>query len=514
MILELARNSCRHRQDSQKRELLPTMRIALGLLLSLATAAWAASLPCTMDEVCKRVPPLTHDATGRFPMIAIEAFRLSPTDRSFEDAKPLPAETIKELVKRGLTQWIPPDARYIPFAKALQEAGAAVIMMQGEAFNGPAGEDVPDGLHHLPADFKRDPDQPAQQPKYPCPLLTAGWQVRADKFRATMRKFKDAGIKVDAVWLDWEIEPYSGRSQWNEAKACTRCRKMFPAGVLDDFARYRAYITRLRTALFSTYLVAPVLESYPACSVTNWEVVLSSPDVPTPSWSGTRTFPPVGLGLFTAANPVAYGNTIWYRYHWKPERNWPLDVAHMDRVYTSVMLGEISKHEENALRLAPETQSIPWVDRFCADDRDEKIPILSRPRYKEILRHCWLRGADGMQVFNPAWFEATDPKAPIMFEELEDAVAIYDEMLAYRKFLDRGTVMNTATIEPTDDGAFWSGLRLGDEAVVRCFTQHSKPVTAVIPFPDADPVSLTAPPAGATYLLKREGKKVIATEQR
>ncbi len=487
------------------------MRSLLGLLLLLAVGGWAASLPCTIDEVCKRVPVLTHDNSGRFPMIAIEAFRLSPTDRSFEDAKPLPAEAIKALAQRGLTQWIPPDARYIPFAKALQDGGAAVIMMQGEAFNGPAG-DVPDGLHQLPADFKRDPDQPAQQPKYPCPLLTAGWQVKADKIRDTMRQFKAAGINIDAVWLDWEIEPYPGKSEWNEAKACSRCRQEFPAGVLDDFDRYRAFIFRLRTALFSTYLVAPVLESYPGCSVTNWEVVLSSPDVPTPSWSGTRTFPPVGLGLFTAANPVAYGNTIWYRYHWKKEWGWPLDVAHMDRVYTSVMLGEISKHEENAMRLAPETQSIPWVDFFCADDRDEKIPILSRPRYREILRHCWLRGADGMQIFNPAWFDAKDPKAPIMFEELEDAVQVYDEMLAYRKFLDRGTVMHTATFAPTEDGPVWSGLRLGDEAVVRGFTQGDKPVTAgFTPFEGADPVSLTCPPAGATYLLKREGAKVVVT---
>lgn len=496
---------------------MKTTFLALWLLCTLLVpqTVQADEVPWTLPTLFKRVPPLRHSATGRFPMICIDAFKLSPEDTSFNDGKPLPPETIRELVKRGLTQWIPPREKYIPFALALQKEGAGVIMMEGNAFNGPAGE-VPDGLHKLPAGFIRDPDQAPQQPSYPCPLLLEGWRKKADELRATFTKFKESGVKVDAVWLDWEIEPYPGKSQWKEAKACSRCRAMFPPGVLDSYDRYRAFITLWRNDLFSTYAVAPILEIYPGCSVTNWEVVISSPDHPTPRWSGNGNVAPVGLGMFTAANPVVYGNTAWYEPHWKKEWNWPLDVAHMDRVYTSVMLGQISKHEENAKISAPEKQSIPWVDRFCADDRDEKIPILSRERYREILRHCWLRGADGMQVFNPNWFPNDPKKSAIVTEEVEDAVAVYDEMLEYRSFLDGGITMNTDVPEPTGDGPIWSGLRLGNKAVIRTFTQAARETTLKFtPFAGSEiPVELECPPEGATYLLELTGEKVKATKLR
>ncbi len=324
-----------------------------------------------------------------------------------------------------------------------------------------------------------------------------------------MQKFKAAGVNVNAAWLDWEVEPYPGKSQWREARDCKRCQKQFPAGVLDNYDLYRAFITRLHNNLFSTYFAAPILEVYPQCSVTNWEAVLSSTEIPTTNWSGRRKIPATGIGLFTATNPVAYGNTIWYRYSWKEERGWPLDVAHMDRVYTEVMLAEISDNEANIQRYAPEIQSIPWVDRYCVDDNDEKIPILSRERYREILRHCWLRGADGMQIFNNAWFRDRPDRMNIVTEEVEDAVAIYDEMLGYRDLLDNGTVMNTVSPKAEDNGPIWSGLRYEDEAVIRTFTQSNHTATlTVTAFPGTKPVKLKCPPEGATYLLTKRGGNV------
>ena len=217
--------------------------------------------------------------------------------------------------------------------------------------------------------------------------------------------------------------------------------------------------------------------------------------------------------MYTAANPVAYGNTIWKKINWKKEWGWPLDEKHMDKVYTSVMLNQISVHEHNAMLVSPWKQSIPWVDRYCADDRDPAIPILTRPRYREILRHCWLRGADGMQIFNPLWFPDNVAKTAIATEEIEDAVAIYDELLAYRKFLDRGIVMNTDTVSPPFTGAIWSGLRLEDEAIIRTFTQAEKTVKFKCkPFADAGEIELKSIPSGCWYLLRKDGKtvKIIA----
>ena len=236
---------------------------------------------------------------------------------------------------------------------------------------------MPDGLHQLlkPWILSRDPEQPAQQPHYPCPLLLEGWRKKAEELRTTLRKFKAAGVNVDAVWLDWEIEPYPGESQWREAKACARCQKLFPPGVLDDFQAYQGFMWRWRVELFSAYVVAPILEFYPTCSVTNWEEVISTAERPTTRWGGGHAKPPVGIGLFTAANPVVYGNTAWYERHWKPERKWPLDAAHMDRVYTQRNRCRRSPdHAENAKHSAPEKQCIPWVDRWLCRRPQRKDP--------------------------------------------------------------------------------------------------------------------------------------------
>jgi len=406
---------------------------ALFLWGGLAFAA-EEPIPWNLETLFQRVPPLKHDATGRFAMVTWERFRLSAEDKSFEEGKPLPVEMYRELARRGLTQCLPPDEKYIPTALAIQEAGGQVIFVQGDGGNSP-GSLGPDPLHKFVADYK----PPEGHQHYVCPLLLAGWHQRAQSVRETLGKFKAAGVNVTGFWMDWEGEPWPIRDRWEQAAHCTRCRELFPPGVLDDFERYAAFIAALRADLFSAYLAAPALEVYPNCSVTNWEAVVSTPEHLVWSWTQSRPLPPQLLGLLTASNPVAYGNNYYYQQHWEKLGNLPLNQENMDRLYTSIMLAQTSQNAHNQERWAPDKQCIPWVDRYCPDVEDESVPILSRDRYREILRHIWLRGADGMQIFNPLrkGHESTAT------EEIEDAVAVYDEMLAYRKFLEEGKLMNT-----------------------------------------------------------------------
>lgn len=481
------------------------MVLAGMALVSLAGAA-EAPVPWDLPTLLQRVPPLKHDATGRLAMVTWDRFLASADDKSFTEGKPLPVEMYRELARRGLTQALFPDEKYIPMALAIQEAGGQVIFVQGDGGNGP-GAEASDTLHQLPKDFKI----PEGEIHYVCPLMLAGWNVRANKVRATLTKFKEAGVKVTGYWMDWEGEPWPLKAQWEQAKACTRCREQFPAGVLDDWERYRSHIALLRADLFSAYLAAPALEIFPTCSVTNWEAVVSMPDNITWSWTQSRSLPPQQIGLLTGSNPIAYGNDALYRIHWKKLGNLPLNQETMDRLYTSVELAQVSQNEANQMRWSAEKQTIPWVDRYCPDADDSKIPIMSRERYREVLRHLWLRGTDAMQIFQPV----RKGHESIATEEIEDAVAIYDEMLEYRKFLDAGKVMNTAVPALQEKGPIWSGLLLGDEAVVRAFVQDSKPKDfALRPWEDSPAVKLTAPPSGATYrLIHRAGKPVVVGGQ-
>ena len=478
--------------------------LVVAFALPAAAADDPDNLPWSLENVLSRVPPLKNDAAGRLPMITWPPFVIDADDRTWADGAPLDDSAYRELARRGLAPHIPCfNEKYIEMAKAIQGAGCPVIMMEGAAGNGPGG-DAEDALHRLPEDYKLQQGEI----RFVCPLLEDGWKIRQGKIVQALQKYKAAGVTVDAIWLDWEVEPYAGKRQWAQSGVCPRCRRMFPKGVLDEFNLYATFVHQARARLFSTYVARPILDVFPACSTTNWTAVYSSVDRPTPSWCADRLTPPTDIGALTASNPVAYGNDALYRMHWKASWGWPLDGGHMDRLYTYVMLAQVSANAANQLRTAGGKQTVPWVCRYCPDDGDPNVPILSRPRYREILRHVWLRGATTMQIFN----HPRPPRGTIAIEELQDAVAVYDEMLAHRAFLDGGQVMNTAGFEPTWDGAIWSGLRLADRALVRAFTMAERPVEfQLVPFQAAasEKVDLTAPPQGATYLLQRDSGRIV-----
>jgi len=144
------------------------------------------------------------------------------------------------------------------------------------------------------------------------------------------------------------------------------------------------------------------------------------------------------------------------------------------------------------------------------DDPQNKAPMMSRAAYREALRHLWLRGVDGMQVFNPV----RKGFSRLAIEEVEDTVAAYDEMLAWREFLDGGKVMNYRCPESGIDTLLWSGLQLGQRALVRAVSLGGTQQTLKFePWPGIA-AELVAPVGGATYLLRYDAKeKKVATER-
>lgn len=434
-----------------------------------------------LERLVERVPPLRHPRGDRWPMILWASL----------PAGPQPVEHYRLLLARGLTQPLRMETDSIAAARLLQEAGSPVILMQGAGGNWPARL-APDWAHVFADGYT--PPRRVQA----CLSRHDGWAVNAAAVRATLQAFKAGGVTVDGVWMDWEGDPWSMWVQYEQASRCTRCRSELPRWVLASHEACAAYSYRRYLWLLDTYLAAPVLEVFPRALVTDWMAVFSSAERPVLYWSND-VVPPGMPGVMNAANPVSYGNNLFWERSWRPE--YPLTCEQVDRFYMHLLLRMVSADTANRLRFRPECKSVPWVARWCPDVADEgRTPILSREAYREALRHLWLRGVDGMQIFN-----ATRPGYEAeVFAEVEDAVVVYDEMLEHAEFLDHGTVLNTAVPDVRDDGLLWSGLRLGDRALIRAVKQGAGEVTATLEVWPGQLTAITADRQGRTLLLLRD----------
>ena len=461
-----------------------------------------ASMPW-IEVIEKEVPPLKHELGDRWPLIMWHSV-------GFE---PLAAGQIEMLLARGLTQHLRMEEGMIEAAQALQKAGSRVIFMQGRAGNWP---------YSLAADSSRWAHQFDEGYHYEmagsgalgawhgaCPKMIEGWAILAGQIRDTLRAFRDAGVVVDAVWMDWEGDPYPFGHLFKQLSHCRRCREQLPPEVLADRSAWFAYYWRVYQQLHGAYLAGPVREIFPLCSVTNWEIVYSTQTRPVLYFVDDRVLPPSIPPMFTATNPVAYGTDTWFLREW--EDDYTLDRRHVDQFYTHNLLRQISGDTANRLAYATgKVGSFPWVARWCPikGDPDHKVPDMTRRAYREVLRHLWMRGIDGMQVFN-AYRKDYEEMALL---ELVDAVEIYDEVLAFREFLAGGEVMNLEVPAVQDDGVVWSGLRLENRALVRLMSQGEEGARINLePWPGHE-VDLEAPVEGSTYLLKLSDRGVEVIE--
>ena len=448
---------------------------------SLAGTDW-------LNIIRKRIPPLIHDRGQRWPLVLISGVGF----------KELPVEDINMLLARGITQHLELNENSIPAAHALQKANSPIILMTSTSVSSTwpynLAKDKTQWAHQYPKDLK----VPTHWQDLPSPNQFSGWAVAGDNLRKILGRFRAEKITVDALWMDHEGQP--SQADYYAAILSPTTRALLPVEAVASEKAFQLYCRQLWVQLLSTYMAGPAREIFPKISTTNWVVSLSSPENPVLGWEN-QSHPPMGPTLFTATNTVAYGIDTAFLNLWK--KSYILDQEHVDQFYMHILLRQVSADSENRQRLAPYIKSLPWVGRWVMDHPDKKVPIMSRERYREALRHLWLRGIDGMQVFNPVY--ASD-KVDMAVVEVQDVVAVYDEMLAYRDFLEKAMVMHFNYPEVQDSGPLWSGLRLDDEAIVRVFWQGRKIGRLQIkPWPESV-VTLNSPTRGATFHLRRNKK--------
>ncbi|WP_130471989.1 hypothetical protein [Candidatus Magnetaquicoccus inordinatus] len=430
----------------------------------------------------EHISPLTQERGKRWPLVSFALIGSEP----FTD------DDLQMLSARGIAPFLPLSSDSIPAARRLQSSGVPVILFDGRNGSWPYSleSDSNNWAYQYPADLKVNP----QWLEMPVPTLFRGWAVAAGQLRNTLKLFRREGITVDAIWLDYENEP--SQADYYAAILSPFGRTFLPEKVLRDEKIFRHYCRQLWSQLLSSYIAGPAREIFPNVSITNWIVTFSSTELPVLGWQN-EPHPPSGSTLFTTTNPVAYGIDTAFLALWKS--SFPLDQEHVDQFYTHILLRQVTADSFNRQKQAPYLDAVPWVARWVADHPERKVPVMSRERYRETLRHLWMRGISGMQVFNPV----NKPEhVGMAVAELQDAVAVYDEMLVYKNFLEKGVPMQLTIPEMQADGLLWSGLQLQNEAIVRMFWQgqHIGSLT-IEPWPESR-ITLSPPTRGTTFHLR------------
>jgi hypothetical protein len=211
-----------------------------------------------LDEIGRTVPKLRHDRGNRWPMIMWHAGPFEPQ----------PPDVYKELLARGLTQHIRLDETMISTAQALQSAGSPVIMMEGQggAYPYSAAGDAKEWQHQFDPGYAPDEDEHV----HACPAIVKGWAINADRIRATLQRFKDAGVTVNAVWMDWEVEPAEGAGRTSRRSTAAVAAPLCRRACSRAEAAFSAYCMRKYHELVGVYMAGPVGEIFPGCSTTNW----------------------------------------------------------------------------------------------------------------------------------------------------------------------------------------------------------------------------------------------------
>ena len=452
-----------------------------------AGAADETPIRWDMESLARVVKPMRHDMKARMPLVLwnfplprnddLVKLRSDGTLRKHIDT--LAARGIVPTVEMGW-EWTPAGA--MAMARTLQEAGRPVYVLLPRV-------DLLEGTAYRDCNaWGEGPDatRRGETRKWPClpladPKLTAEW------LRGQLQPFKDAGIPLAAVWFDDECLPHPWNGCYEAQRASAECRKHYPAGVMDNFAAFRKWADAFRFDLFTKGAAEPVKAMFPGVLVGEYGDEVSGTD---------KRY---GLDV---QMPSAYANTCDLPRAFKDRQ---VTQPAADLFYFRQLLEIVSRA---SAKVIAGKLSMPYISRFVVDNPDEKYRFpMSQDVYRELVRHVWLRGADGLYLFNLGY--PTTPQtvtAEFSFQSVEDARSVTDELLAHREFLDKGAAMTFAVPKAVDAEAVWSGRRLpGGRCLVRAVSLGKDDSRVRVGVAEGVAVELDAPRSGATYVISAAG---------
>ncbi len=408
--------------------------------------------------------PLPHRRGGRLPLYVLP---ISGSLAGVDDH--VATAALRELDARGIgytVDWNPGQfaeslAEGLRIARIQQRLGMEVSVNANACLHSFC--DGSDATLHVD-----DTGQPFAETSFGgrlgCPFaLEQRIPVIQERVAAFLRGYQAAGIEIEFIFADWEIDgPIEWNDAWDSSRKCRRCRQAI--GDIDDFYRFQKELREIRSRLQRITFADNVTAFFPEALVGNYGVYphdgyrywydyfeqRADDRMPfrVDQQARYRTwYPEFELTGYTFAMPVVY---TWYpTFHW-------YDFADLDYRWFYNMLLVGSNAGRHTPAETPIITFVHWTTTAPPDQPDPAVVQFSAERYQDLLWHLLLRGHDAFFL----WCVASE-----LPEEIRLVHEVYAESLAYRGFLDRGTPITFNV--PQQPGPVVSGLRLGDHVLVR-----------------------------------------------
>jgi hypothetical protein len=449
------------------------LALGLGLMFLLGPVAAqetpkpAAKKPRGVDVVLAALQPLPAGRKTQLPLYLWPAMDPGPLDAAAAQ------KLVAELNRRGVglvCSWKPRRAEAslaagLAVARAQTQLGLAVNVNATAClqafFN---GEPSTAHLDRQGQPFWDDSFNVGKS-RHPigCPFALEGRVAPIrEQVESFARAYQAAGVKVDFIFADWEIDgPLDYNRAHDAARRCQRCRARIAK--IDDFREFQKVVRALRSELQRQVFSSPILARFPQALVGNYAVyphngyrywydyfeqfVEGQPHLADQRaryrvWA--HEFPGTG---YTMAMPVLY---TWY-----PTFGW-YDFAETDYRWFYNMLLVATNAGRSTARQVPIVSFVHWHTTAPPADADPQVKAMSRQAYQELLWHALLRGTRTFYLWCPA------------AENVEECQAVHEVYAAaqpYAEFIDRGVPV--AFDVPRQPGTVISGLRLEKRLLVR-----------------------------------------------
>ncbi|MCA9217827.1 MAG: hypothetical protein KDB27_32380 [Planctomycetales bacterium] len=421
-------------------------------------------IPRNLQIVLNSTEPVQAKRDGRLPLFVLP---ISGSLRGVDDAATF--EALTQLDARAIgysVEWNHNDfdasaAEGLRIARIQRKLGQPVAVNANSCLY--SFIDGSEKTLHVDANGVRFADS-SLGGKLGCPFaLEHRIPVIKERVERFLRAYKAAGIEIDFIFADWEIDgPIEWNDSWAAHKKCEVCKSKIAK--LDDFREFQKELRSIRSEIQRVAFGDNVTRYFPGCLVGNYgtcphngrrywyDYFEKEPAENIPVETDGRAkyrewvheFESTG---YTFSMPVVY---TWYPiFHW-------YDFADADYrwFYNMLLVGSnAGRHTPANVPIIP---FVHWHTTAPPKQVDQSVKQFGATTYQDLLWHLLLRGHDTFFLW-------------CMPDELEEEIRlvhqVYAESLQFNSFIKRGIPISFDV--PRQASSVVSGLRLGNRVLIR-----------------------------------------------